>query len=105
MVGRPGGFVVLIEAEIEVLQPLYLLVDVVLSTFFADNILDDDASSAVELIPPVAILLGFVEINQILGLKLCSERILGLLRSCLRGGSSGGRHGERKYNSMSRLRE
>ena len=40
MVPVPGRAIILIEAEFKVLQPFYLLVDVILCTFFADDIFD-----------------------------------------------------------------
>lgn len=51
----PGGFIILIEAKLEVLQPLDLLVTIVLCTLGADDILDHDASILMELITPVTV--------------------------------------------------
>lgn len=55
MLGGPGALIVLVETQIEVLQPLELLLCVVLGSLGTDHILDQDASIFVELVSPVAI--------------------------------------------------
>lgn len=60
----PGTFIILIESQFEVFQPLDLLVAVVLGAFGADHVLDDDAAVLMEFIAPIAVCAG-AEIHEI----------------------------------------
>lgn len=65
MFRSPGTFILFIEAQLEVLEPLDLLVAVVLCLFWADDVLDHDAAVLVELIAPVAVV-AVAEVDEIL---------------------------------------
>lgn len=81
----PGFRVLLVEAEVEVLQPLNLLVAVVLGTLWADDVFDYNAAVLVELIAPVTVDCVLIKGNQILGLETSREGAV-TLGFCLRCG-------------------
>lgn len=78
----PSRRVFVIKAKFELLQPLNLLIAVILSFLRADNILDKDAASLVELISPIAVNDVGVKVNQVLGLELSSDRLSRLDCGC-----------------------
>ncbi|KAI3478210.1 hypothetical protein L1887_59883 [Cichorium endivia] len=98
VVGGPGGRVILVKAQLEVLEPLDLLVGVVLGTLGRDDVLDDHATVLVELVAPVAVHGVLVEADQVLGLEARTESaiLVALGRFEPGGGGSGcgggGRH-------------
>lgn len=86
MVCGPGTLVVLVKAQLELLQPFDLLLPVICSTLGGNNALDYGASILVEVIPPVAIGLGS-EVHEI----VCVRSSRHSNRSaCLDKRSSGG---------------
>lgn len=65
VVRSPCGFIVGIEAKAERLQPLDLLLTVVSCTLGGDNALYNGDTGLVELIAPVAVLLGCIVLDEI----------------------------------------
>lgn len=58
MIRSPSALVIFVKSELKVLKPLDLLLLVVFSALWADNILDHHTTVLVELVAPVTIVSG-----------------------------------------------